>query len=185
MADNSDLGRKIVVAGQGGKSTLARAIAADLGLPYIELDAIYWLPNWGERTPEDFRATTQRAIDENPDGWVIDGNYGTHLKGLVAKQADTVIYVKMPWRVMFWRTFTRSVARAYDKRIICGNNTESWRKSFFSSDSLLWYLIKNRSRYGTTRTNRLSGWSGRAWLLELDGRVALNRFYEERGLDHG
>jgi hypothetical protein len=33
VADNSDLGRKILIAGQGGKSTLARAIAVDLGLP--------------------------------------------------------------------------------------------------------------------------------------------------------
>jgi adenylate kinase family enzyme len=182
LTDNSDLGRKILVAGQGGKSTLARAIAADLGLPFIELDAIYWLPNWGERTTEDFREQVQKAIDEHPAGWVIDGNYGGPLEGQVARQAETVIYVNMPWRVLFWRTFWRSIARAYDKRIICGDNTESWRKTFFSSDSLLWYLIRNRSRYGKTRTNQLSGWCGDARMIELVGRGALDEFYEERGL---
>jgi len=182
LTDNSDLGRKILVAGQGGKSTLARAIAADLGLPFIELDAIYWLPNWGERTTEDFREQVQKTIDEHPAGWVIDGNYGGPLEGQVARQAETVIYVNMPWRVLFWRTFWRSIARAYDKRIICGDNTESWRKTFFSSDSLLWYLIRNRSRYGKTRTNQLSGWCGDARMIELVGRGALDEFYEERGL---
>ena len=74
MTDNTDLNRKILVAGQGGKSTLARALAADLDLPYIELDAIYWLPNWGERPPDDFREQVQKALDSNPAGWVTDGN---------------------------------------------------------------------------------------------------------------
>ena len=113
---------------------------------------------------------------------MIDGNYGGPLKGQVAKQAETIVYVNMPWRVLFWRTFWRSIARAYDKRIICGENTESWRKSFFSSDSLLWYLIRNRSRYGVSRTKDLRGWGSQARMIELDGVWALDEFYGERGL---
>ena len=183
MADNSDLKRKILVAGQGGKSTLARAIAEDLDLPYIELDAIFWLPNWEQREPGDFRERVQTAIDENPDGWVVDGNYGGSLKGQVAKQAETVVYVNMPWRVLFWRTLLRSIARAYDKRPICGENTDSWRKAFFSRDSLLWYLIRNHSRYGMSRTMDLRSWSSQARTIELDGVRALDEFYEERGLE--
>ena len=185
MADNSGLGRKILVAGQGGKSTLARALAADLDLPYIELDAIYWLPNWGERTHEDFRLEVQRAVDEHPDGWVIDGNYGSVLDGLVAKQAESVVYVNMPWRVLFWRTLWRSIARARDKRVVCGTNTESWRKTFLSTDSLLWFLIKNRRNFGRSRTTKLKAWAGSAQIIELDGAQALNDFYAERGLVRG
>ncbi len=181
MADNIDLNRKILVAGQGGKSVLARALAADLGLPYVELDAIYWLPNWGERTPEDFRVQVQKALDTHPGGWVADGNYGGHLEGMVARQAETVIYVNLPWHLMFWRTFWRSVARARDKKIVCGTNTESWRKAFFSRDSLLWFLIKNRRNFGR-RTDRLRDWAEDAQMIELTGRVALNRFYEDRDL---
>ena len=184
MVDNSDLNRKILVAGQGGKSTLARALAADLDLPHIELDAIFWLPDWGERTHEDFRERVQMAIDENPGGWVVDGNYGSILEGMVAGKAETVVYVNMPWRLMFWRTFWRGVARARDKRIICGTNTESWRRGFFSRESLLWFLIKNRRNFGR-RTERLRGWAEGAQMIELEGRVALNRFYEDRGLVRG
>ena len=119
MADNSDLKRKILVAGQGGKSTLARAIAADLDLPYIEFDAIFWLPNWEKRPRDEFSDLVQKALDDNPGGWVADGNYGNALQGLVAKQAETVVYVNMPWRLMMWRIFWRSIARARDKKIIC------------------------------------------------------------------
>ena len=55
MADNSDLGRKILVAGQGGKSSLARVLAADLSLPYIELDALTYEPDWVPVSPDEFR----------------------------------------------------------------------------------------------------------------------------------
>ena len=73
LADNSDLKRKILVAGQGGKSTLARAVAADLRLPYIELDDIKHMAGWVEREREDFREQVQTVIDDNPGGWIITG----------------------------------------------------------------------------------------------------------------
>ncbi len=185
MVDNTDLNRKILVAGQGGKSTLARALAADLDLPYIELDAIYWLPNWGERPRDEFREQVQKALDSNPAGWVTDGNYGGHLEGMVARQAATVIYVNMPWRLLFWRTLRRSIARARDKKVICGENVETWRKAFFSRDSLLWFLIKNRRGITGRRPAQLRAWAEGAQMIEVTGRAALNRFYEDRGLVRG
>ena len=99
------------MAGQGGKSTLARAIAADLDLPYFELDALSYLQNWVARPKDEFRDLVRDVLIDNPDGWVIDGNYGTDLQGMVTREAETVVYVNMPWRLMMWRTFWRSVAR--------------------------------------------------------------------------
>ena len=185
MAGNSDLGRKILVAGQGGKSTLARAIAADLGLPYVELDALSFKRDW-EITPKDeFRDSVRAVMAENPDGWVIDGNYGTDLEGMVATQAETVVYVNIPFSLMMWRIFWRSVARARDKKLICGENVETWRKAFFSRDSLLLFLIRNRKTFKGRRTEKLRLWAKDARMIELDGRGALNGFYEERGLRRG
>jgi len=182
LADNSDLGRRILVAGHGGKSTLARVLAADLDLPYIELDAIFWLPDWVERTRDDFRALVEKALEENPDGWVVDGNYGTALQGMIVQQAEPVIYVNMSWGLMFWRTFWRAVARARDRRLICGENVESWRHTFLARDSLLCFLIKNRKNFQRRRTESLRGWVEGAQMIELTGPGALNRFYEDRGL---
>lgn len=48
-----DSGRvmKINVVGTSGagKSTLARRLSEALSLPYIEMDALLWLPDWQER----------------------------------------------------------------------------------------------------------------------------------------
>jgi len=183
LADNSDLGRKILVAGPGGKSVLARAVAADLDLPYVELDALSYLPNWVSRPKDEFRELVQKTLEDNPDGWVIVGNYGVDLQGMIAEKAETVIYVNMPWSLMFWRIFWRSVARARDRQLICGDNVESWRQTFFSRDSLLWFLIKNRRGITRRRPARLRAWADGSQFIELGSRRALNCFYEARGLE--
>ena len=96
----SDLRSKIVVVGQGGKSTLSRALSKKLNLPYIELDAIHHLPNWRERSTEDFKNQIAIVLAKNPDGWIMDGNYFDVIAEVVATRAETVIYVNMSWRVM-------------------------------------------------------------------------------------
>jgi energy-coupling factor transporter ATP-binding protein EcfA2 len=57
-----------------GKSTLAKRIAAELDIPYIEMDRLYWCPDW-QGTPDaillEKLETTLKASAE----WVLDGNY--------------------------------------------------------------------------------------------------------------
>ena len=183
MAGN--LGLKILVASQGGKSTLARALAAETGLPYIELDSIKHMAGWVERGAEDFRGEVQRVFDTHPGGWVIDGNYSTDLGEMVVKAAETVIFVNMPWRVMMWRTFWRSLDRIWNKRVLWNGNQETWREVFFSRDAFMLYLITHRMHFQGRRKDRIYKWSNGARLIELDGRRALNRFYKERGLSRG
>ena len=135
------------------------------------------------RPRAEFRVLVQKALDDNPDGWVADGNYGNALQGLAVRQAETVVYVIMPWMLMYWRIFWRSVARARDKQIICGDNVEDWRQTFFSRDSLLWFLVKNRSMITKGRPTLLREWArDDALFVELDGRAVLSEFYFERGL---
>ncbi len=42
----------VVGTSGSGKSTLARRTAHRLGLPWIELDRLYWRPNW-QGTPDE------------------------------------------------------------------------------------------------------------------------------------
>ena len=68
-------GRKIVVIGPNGsgKTTVAKKLSQKLNIPHIELDNIYWKPNWGESSKEEFR----RKVDDltGRDEWIVDGNY--------------------------------------------------------------------------------------------------------------
>jgi adenylate kinase family enzyme len=141
------LGRRIAIVGGGGKTTLAAAIAGRASLPHVELDAIYWLPGWHERPANEFADKVFEAIAAAPEGWVTDGNYVSKLGGAVIGQADTVIWLHPPWRVMFWRVFRRTCRRMITRARVCGDNRESFRQTFLSRKSLLWWHIKNRGRY--------------------------------------
>jgi hypothetical protein len=52
---------------------VAVALAARLGVPYVELDAVFHQPGWTELPIEDFRARVAEAAAG--DAWVVDGNY--------------------------------------------------------------------------------------------------------------
>ena len=70
---------------------------------------------------------------------MVDGNYSVDMKDVVLSQTDTVVWLDLPWRVMFRRILFRSIARAIDKKLICGSNTESWRLIF--SRKSLWSCV--------------------------------------------
>src|SRR4051794_13399658 len=102
--------RVSVVGNSGsGKSTFARALAVKLDVPYIELDAIFHLPDWVELPPDEFRAAVaDRAAG---DAWVIDGNYNV-VREAVWARADTVAWLDYPRSLVLRRVVTRTVRRA-------------------------------------------------------------------------
>ena len=82
--------RRFAVAGTScsGKTTLARRIAALYGIPHIELDAIYWGPNWKPSAIDEFRSAVE--IETSNDRWVIDGNY-SKVRDIVWERATHLI----------------------------------------------------------------------------------------------
>ena len=86
--------RVSVVGNSGsGKSTLGAALAARLGVPYVELDSIFHQPGWAELPRDEFRERVGALADG--DAWVIDGNY-TAVRDLVWARADTVVWIDLP-----------------------------------------------------------------------------------------
>ena len=77
----------ILGCGGAGKSTLARQLGAQTGLPVVHLDQGWWLPGWKNPPEEAF----DRWVEEMLAGewWIIDGNYKWTLEVRLCR-ADTV-----------------------------------------------------------------------------------------------
>src|SRR4051794_36309959 len=95
-----------------GKTTVGRALAARLDIPFIELDSIFHQPGWTELPEEEFRARVSDVVAG--DAWVVDGNYSAVL-ALVWARADTVVWLDVPrttvMRQLLPRTFGRMISR--------------------------------------------------------------------------
>jgi adenylate kinase family enzyme len=160
-------------------------------LPVIDLDTLYWLPNWQANPLQQFRADVQTALDACPRGWVCVGNY-RHVQDLVLPQADTVLWLRLPFRVSFWRLLKRTVMRAWTKQPLWeglrpaptqsrqGNpNRESWRESFFSRKSILLYAITSRKDHVETTLRILHTIPHHASVIELRSARAVQRLLQE------
>jgi adenylate kinase family enzyme len=167
-AEMLNIGRRIVVYGTtgSGKTTVAARIAECLGVPHIELDAVFWLPDWTKKPPDEYGAEVSALLERYQDGWVCDGNY-RELRGITLPQADTVVWLWLPFRVIFWRLLKRTVRRAWTKESLWGTNRESLLKAFFSRDSLLLYAITSRRRHRRGISRDLKEIPHRAKVYEL------------------
>ena len=150
--------RKVaVIGGTGsGKSTVAQQLAERLGVPHIELDALFWKPGWVMPTAEEFRPVVEAALDQ--DGWVADGNYSTRLRNVVLDQADLVVWLDMPFWTKFWRLLRRTHRRIRTREVLWGTNVDTWRGAFLSRDSLFWWLLKTHFPNKRKYRERLEGY---------------------------
>lgn len=146
---------RIVIWGAtgSGKTSLAAEIARRLGLAHVELDAINWLPGWVEKPTPEFRAEVAAALAAHAGGWVCDGNY-RQVRDIVLAEADTVVWLRPPLRVSFWRILKRTFRRVLRRESLWGTNYESLRMSFFSRDSLLLYAL-TKGRHSGDKAQRM------------------------------
>jgi energy-coupling factor transporter ATP-binding protein EcfA2 len=102
---------RILILGRtgSGKTTLARELAAALELPHVELDSLYFEPDFSTAPLPVLRERTKAAIAG--DRWVTDGNKSA-VRDLVWPRAETVIWLDYPLGVSLWRLAKRARRRA-------------------------------------------------------------------------
>jgi adenylate kinase family enzyme len=149
MSQLSKLPKKIVVLGNScaGKTTFAARLASQLGSIHVELDSLFWEPNWQEAQTEVFRNRVTDAL--NTESWIVDGNYKSKIKDLVWPKADAFVWLDPSLSVVLSRFFYRSFKRTFKREILWGGCRESLRNSIFQRNSLLiWILTTHTKKSG-------------------------------------
>jgi adenylate kinase family enzyme len=121
------MGTRISVIGSSGsgKTWTASRLAAKLGVPHVELDAIRHGPNWEPMPDDEFRRTVAEIAER--DSWVIDGNYTSFVRDIVWGRATTIVWLDYPLATIMRQVIPRSVARVVFRRQLWNGNVERWR----------------------------------------------------------
>ena len=132
----------IVGTSCAGKSTVARELSRRLGAPHVELDAIYWGPNWTARSAEEFAASVERATAGST--WIVDGNYST-VRPLVLERATTVIWLNYPLSTLLPRAVKRTFWRLVTRERLFNDNREPVL-GFLHSYWIPWWVLQSYRR---------------------------------------
>jgi len=128
-----------------GKSSLARAIAAVLDVPYHELDGLHWGPGWTPRP--DFADDVKRLA--GTDSWVTEWQYGD-LRPLLLARADTLVWLDHTRAVTMWRAARRTYVRRRRRVELWHGNVEPpFRTILIDPDHVLrwaWRSYPNAAR---------------------------------------
>lgn len=172
--------RRVSVVGNSGsgKTTLGRRIAARIGAPFVEIDAIHHLPGWVERPTEELIAELERIT--RADAWVVDGNYRRAVvEGPVWERADLIVWVDPPRWVVMAQVVRRTLWRGITRRRLWNGNREPFLRQFSPDPArsiVVWAWVshhKYRERYGSAMRERphmvrlRSRRAAEAWLRTL------------------
>ncbi len=137
-APSPDIRRVSVIGTSGsGKSTFARRLAAKMNAPHIELDQLYWGPDWSEPADEVFFPKIEAAL--SADTWVIDGNY-KRIEPIKWARVQLVIWLDYPLPLTLYRVTRRALSRILTQRELWPGtgNRETWAKLFGKDSIVRW-----------------------------------------------
>jgi adenylate kinase family enzyme/GNAT superfamily N-acetyltransferase len=137
--------QRIVVVGTSccGKTAFARALAQSLRCPCIELDELYWGPQWTPKPDGEFRRLVEAAA--SAPQWIADGNYG-RVRDVLWPRATTIVWLNYSFPRVLLRALRRTLRRFVTREELWHGNRESLRRSFLSRDSILLWVISTFHR---------------------------------------
>jgi adenylate kinase family enzyme len=137
--------RRIAVVGTSGsgKTILAQRLARHLGIKHVELDAVYWGPDWTPSPREVLRERVAQALVGL--AWITDGNYGA-VRDIVWGRADTVVWLDYALPVVMARVTWRTLRRSLSGEELWNGNHERLGTAAFSRDSIIWWALSTYRR---------------------------------------
>jgi len=166
--------RVAVVSGPGaGKTTFARA----LGLPHIELDALWWDAGWQPAPIETFRARVRAAVAA--ETWVVEGFYVEEAGAeIVWPRADTLVWLDLPRHVCVPRAVWRSLGQVVRRVELWNGNRQ--RASVLTPRSI-WRLWRRWPTYPATIERALTTHDvSHLEVIRLRNRDAVRQLVSER-----
>jgi len=103
--------KRVLVTGNAGagKTTFARQLAAQSGLPYFGLDTVVWRPGWQKASPSE-RREAELAIARN-ETWIVDG-----VSDELLTIADIIVLLDVPRSQCMLRVVWRSLPYLFRSR---------------------------------------------------------------------
>lgn len=132
-----------------GKTTFCKRLSSTLSIPYIEMDSLFWGPNWSYPTDEEFFSKLSLALKD--DNWILDGNY-TRSTFIKWESVNTVIWLDLSFIRALYQAVIRAIKRIITREELWyGTGNIETLKSLFSKDSIVLWTIKThrkvRKRY--------------------------------------
>jgi hypothetical protein len=145
----------VVGASGSGKSTFSKRLASLLEQPSIEMDALFWNPNWSESPDELFFARLRSALAH--PRWVLDGNYDRTLP-IKWQNVTAVIWLDYSLPRTLLQGIERALFRAWTQVELWPGtgNRESFRGSFFSKKSVLLWALRSHGKLRTRYAERMT-----------------------------
>ena len=180
--------RKIAVFGNaaGGKSTLARRLAAITGLPLYTLDIVQYpdgryradQKDGGKISGDAYRKLHADLLRQ--DQWIIDGFDSVALAWERFAAADMLVYVDLPILAHYWGTTRRLVAGLFRNPPGWPENTPVWESSLDS-----YRVVGACHRTLTPRYRRLVAEAAASKRVHhLTSRAAMRAFIEAVADEH-
>ena len=138
--------RRVAVLGASGsgKTCLAQALALRLGVPHVELDALYWDAGWRPAPLEVFLARLTEAV-AGP-AWVTDGNY-RHARHLIWSRATALVWLDYPLPLVLWRLSWRTLRRVMMRQELWKGNRARFRHNLPGGATSFSYALKSHPRH--------------------------------------
>lgn len=144
---------KIAIIGYSGsgKSTLATELGKIYHLPILHMDKIAFYPNWVEKDDEKRKEELASFLNENPDHWVIDGNYNHIYYNERMSQADLIIFMNFNRFVCYFSALKRAIKYSNKVR----ESAPEKCKEKFSLSFQRWILFEGRTKHRKSKYQKV------------------------------